>query len=109
MYVNSDTTHITPFLSQLPSSSSAASSSSSLSSSLSFSSSSSSSTLSSSLLFVPVEHKASQLFREDYLVCIIHIIFFFQFMEEHGNDKGNAIWAKNVPSCYRRPKPTDAQ
>lgn len=31
-----------------------------------------------------------------------------QFMEEHGNDKGNAIWAKNVPKCYRRPKPTDA-
>ncbi|KAL9956762.1 hypothetical protein ACROYT_G038294 [Oculina patagonica] len=31
-----------------------------------------------------------------------------KLMEEHGNDKGNAIWAKNVPICYRRPKPTDA-
>nr|XP_058970785.1 arf-GAP with dual PH domain-containing protein 2-like isoform X1 [Pocillopora verrucosa]XP_058970799.1 arf-GAP with dual PH domain-containing protein 2-like isoform X1 [Pocillopora verrucosa] len=31
-----------------------------------------------------------------------------QFMEEHGNAKGNAVWAKNVPLCYRRPKPSDA-
>ncbi|KAJ7376415.1 ArfGAP with dual PH [Desmophyllum pertusum] len=30
-----------------------------------------------------------------------------KLMEEHGNDKGNAIWARNVPLCYRRPKPTD--
>lgn len=31
-----------------------------------------------------------------------------KFMEEHGNAKGNAVWAKNVPLCYRRPKPSDA-
>ena len=30
-------------------------------------------------------------------------------MEEHGNAKGNAVWAKNVPLCYRQPKPSDAQ
>jgi len=30
-----------------------------------------------------------------------------KYMEEHGNDKGSAIWAKNVPIFYRRPKPTD--
>lgn len=30
-----------------------------------------------------------------------------KFMEEHGNIKGNDIWAKNVPVFYRRPKPTD--
>ncbi|KAM7447571.1 ArfGAP with dual PH [Porites harrisoni] len=30
-----------------------------------------------------------------------------QFMEENGNIKGNATWAKNVPVFYRRPTPTD--
>ncbi|EDO47919.1 predicted protein [Nematostella vectensis] len=30
-----------------------------------------------------------------------------QFMIENGNEKSNAIWAKNVPICYRRPKCTD--
>ncbi|XP_031563352.1 arf-GAP with dual PH domain-containing protein 1-like [Actinia tenebrosa] len=30
-----------------------------------------------------------------------------QFMTEHGNAKGNAIWAKNVPVWYRIPKCTD--
>ncbi|KAM7447570.1 ArfGAP with dual PH [Porites harrisoni] len=30
-----------------------------------------------------------------------------KFMEENGNIKGNATWAKNVPVFYRRPTPTD--
>ena len=30
-------------------------------------------------------------------------------MKQHGNDKGNVIWAKNVPIFYRRPRPEDAQ
>ena len=38
-----------------------------------------------------------------------NFFFFLQFMEEHGNIKGNDIWAKNVPVFYRRPKPTDPQ
>ncbi|XP_067043531.1 arf-GAP with dual PH domain-containing protein 1-like isoform X1 [Acropora muricata] len=29
------------------------------------------------------------------------------FMEQHGNEKGSAIWEKNVPVFYRRPKPGD--
>lgn len=48
-------------------------------------------------------------YKEDNFFNMYINFFSFQFMEEHGNDKGNAIWAKNVPSCYRRPKPTDAQ
>ncbi|XP_068674012.1 arf-GAP with dual PH domain-containing protein 1-like isoform X3 [Montipora foliosa] len=31
-----------------------------------------------------------------------------EFMKQHGNDKGNVIWAKNVPIFYRRPRPEDA-
>jgi len=30
-------------------------------------------------------------------------------MEQHGNEKGSAIWEKNVPVFYRRPKPGDPQ
>ncbi|XP_015762505.1 PREDICTED: arf-GAP with dual PH domain-containing protein 1-like [Acropora digitifera] len=30
-----------------------------------------------------------------------------EFMEQHGNEKGSAIWEKNVPVFYRRPKPGD--
>ena len=43
------------------------------------------------------------------LISNVKYFFVLQFMEENGNIKGNATWAKNVPVFYRRPTPTDPQ